>query len=277
MLLACVGVLAISVPAVRSLATKPTNEAVTALYAFGDSYSDTGAGFVAGNGPTAVAYFARHLGLEMQTPDQSSSSRASINFAVSGAGTGEGSGQRIGGALIGMGMREQANRWVQRVHSGTSTFDPASTLFFVAGGLNDAKVPTEEVVTNLHRTVQTLHGAGARKFLIARLPEHIPQFTAVGRRLNPAIETLVAALSRELPDSEIMLSDWGAFFDDVLQRAREFGIDDTENKCAGRAIFGEDPAPCLAPERHFYYHASHPSTKVHSIVGCRLYQEWRNR
>jgi phospholipase/lecithinase/hemolysin len=261
-----------TVPASASAAP---NRGVNALYVFGDSYSDTGAGFVAGNGPTAVAYFARHLGLELVTPDEASGSRASINFAVSGAGTGEGQGQRIGAALIGLGMLDQANRWVERVRAGSIAFDPESTLFFLAGGLNDGKVPTDEVVANLRRILQTLHGAGARKFLIARLPEHIPQFTAVGRRLNPAIEALATASAKEFSDSKIMLSHWGSFFDDVLQRAPEFGIDDTENKCAGRAIFGEDATPCAAPERHFYYHANHPSTKVHSIVGTRLYEEWR--
>lgn len=276
-LLSCAVVVATVFQSVTPAAASASAEGVRALYVFGDSYSDTGAGFVAGNGPTAVAYFAQHLGLDLVTPETAGNPRASINFAVSGAGTGQGQGQRIGGALIGLGMQDQANRWVQRVQSGAIAFDPGATLFFVAGGLNDGKVATEEVVANLRRIVRTLYGAGARRFLIARLPEHIPQFTAVGRRLNPAIETLTAALRQELPKSEIVLSGWGAFFDDVIVRAQEFGIDDTQNKCAGRAIFEEDSTPCVEPERHFYYHAGHPSTKVHGIVGRRLYEEWRKQ
>lgn len=252
-------------------------EQVRTLYAFGDSYSDTGAGFIASNGPTAIAHFARHLGLQLMIPDQASSPRASINFAVSGASTGEGRGQRIGGALIGTGMQDQVHQWAAQVQAGALAFDPAATLFFVAGGLNDGKVATEEVTGNLRRLVQTLHGAGGRRFLLARLPEHIPQFAAVGRRLNPALAALAAELRRELPDSDIALSGWGAFFDAVIQNPRDFGIDDIENACAGRAIFGEDPTPCAEPERHFYYHSGHPSAKVHAIVGRRLYEEWRKR
>ncbi len=33
----------------------------TMLYVFGDSYSDTGAGYVDSDGPTAVAYLAQRL------------------------------------------------------------------------------------------------------------------------------------------------------------------------------------------------------------------------
>jgi cholinesterase len=33
----------------------------TMLYVFGDSYSDSGSGYVDSNGPTAVAYLARNL------------------------------------------------------------------------------------------------------------------------------------------------------------------------------------------------------------------------
>ena len=35
------------------------------LYVFGDSYSDIGAGYIDGNGPTAVAYLAWLMGLQL--------------------------------------------------------------------------------------------------------------------------------------------------------------------------------------------------------------------
>lgn len=41
------------------------------LYVFGDSYSDFGAGYVDGDGPTAVAYLAWNMGLEFtQEPNR---------------------------------------------------------------------------------------------------------------------------------------------------------------------------------------------------------------
>ncbi len=41
---------------------------ITRLYVFGDSYSDTGAGYLDGNGPTAIAYLAGRLGLPLALP-----------------------------------------------------------------------------------------------------------------------------------------------------------------------------------------------------------------
>lgn len=41
--------------------TKAPNREV--LYVFGDSYSDSGAGYLDGNGPTAVVYLATSLGV----------------------------------------------------------------------------------------------------------------------------------------------------------------------------------------------------------------------
>ncbi len=45
-------------PAIAQTKTAPP---ITRLYVFGDSYSDIGEGYLDGNGPTAVAYFADHL------------------------------------------------------------------------------------------------------------------------------------------------------------------------------------------------------------------------
>ncbi len=62
---------------------------VDRLYVFGDSYSDIGYRYRDCNGPTAVAYFAREMGLELthiKAPDWQGHS---LDFASSGAVTGE--------------------------------------------------------------------------------------------------------------------------------------------------------------------------------------------
>src|SRR5262245_23703676 len=60
------------------------------LYVFGDSYSDIGAGYIDGNGPTAVAYLGWLMGLQVASSKAPDASGKSLIFAVSGAGTGEG-------------------------------------------------------------------------------------------------------------------------------------------------------------------------------------------
>jgi len=245
----------------------------TRLYVFGDSYSDTGAGYLDGNGPTAVAYLAGHLGFALVPSNASDTTGKSLNFAVSGAGTGSGSGKRIKGALLGLGMRNQVEDFAARVHAGSVHFQPETTLFFIAGGLNDERLATATTVENLKTEVRILYGLGGRRFLIALLPISIPGFSDVSKRLNPALARIPRELAAELPDASIGLSHWGVFFDDVMHEPAKYGITNTSDACAGRAIFNEDPTPCSKPESYFYYHAEHPSTAVQKVVGKKLYEE----
>jgi cholinesterase len=106
------------------------------LYAFGDSYTDSGAGYVDGNGPTAVVYLAQSLGIPLTYAGDPRSSGKSLNYAVSGAETGSADGLRS------MGMQTQVLDFTARVSSGTIHFKPEKTLFFLAGGLNDKDLPT---------------------------------------------------------------------------------------------------------------------------------------
>src|SRR3984885_13353094 len=64
------------------------------LYVFGDSYSDSGAGYVDGNGPTAVVYLAQRLGIPFTYDGDPNSTGKGLNFSVSAARTGEDPGHR---------------------------------------------------------------------------------------------------------------------------------------------------------------------------------------
>ncbi len=59
------------------------------IYVFGDSYSDIGRGWVDSDGPTAVAYMAQRMGLTMVPSNTPDAEEKSLDFAVSGAPTGE--------------------------------------------------------------------------------------------------------------------------------------------------------------------------------------------
>ena len=158
---------------------------------FGDSYSDIGAGYIDGNGPTAVAYLGWLMGLQVASSKATNAAGKSLVFAVSGAGTGEGAGRQVKDALLGYGMLNQVRDFAARVKSGEIAFDPQTTLFFLAGGLNDGRRETATTLANLRQQLQLLRELGARHVTIARLPTKIPQFAAVGLRLNPAYEQFV--------------------------------------------------------------------------------------
>lgn len=251
--------------------TTPTT-AYARMYVFGDSYSDIGAGYVDGNGPTAVAYLGWLMGLPVASSKAPNASTRSLIFAVSGAGTGEGTGRPVKDALFGYGMINQLQDFAARVKSGEVAFDPQTTLFFLAGGLNDGRRQTEETLANLRQQLQILRGLGARHVTIARLPTKIPSFAAVGLRLNPAYEAFV---KQEAAASglDLWLNQWGAAFDDVMDHPSAHGIANTTDACAGRAIFGQDATPAGDPATFYYYHAGHPSTAVHRIVGKTLFEE----
>src|SRR5262249_36453134 len=91
--------------------------------------------------------------------------------------------------------------------------------------------------------------------------------------LNPQLRAIPARVRSQLADAEIGISNWGGFFDDVIRNPSRYGIENTTDQCAGRALFGEDPKPCARPAVYFYYHEGHPSTAVHKIVGDKLYEE----
>jgi cholinesterase len=261
---------------VSALVAQGTAQAPTTpysrMYVFGDSYSDIGAGYVDGNGPTAVAYLGWLMGLSITSSTAPGNAEKSLVFAVSGAGTGEGAGHRIKDALLGYGMVNQVQDFAARVKAGEIKFDRRTTLFFLAGGLNDGRLATETTIAHLRRHIEVLRDLGGRHFTVALLPTKIPQFSAVATRLDPAIRQFVEGEGRSL-GIEIWLNHWGADFDDVMEHPDVYGIANTTSACAGRAIFDQDTTPIGDPATFFFYHEGHPSTAVHRIVGRKLYEE----
>jgi phospholipase/lecithinase/hemolysin len=255
------------------LTVQAADPRIARLYVFGDSYSDNGAGYLDGDGPTAVAYLARRLGFELKPATKSDSASESLDFAVSGAQTGRGAGRKVKDALLGRGMMDQVDDFAARVRSGHIVFQPEATLFFLAGGLNNGRVPSGETVANLETEIRQLYDAGARRFRVALLPTAIPAFSEVGLRLNPELRRIPDEMQTQLPGSQIALSNWGMFFDEVIRDPSRYGIKNTTDRCAGRAIFDEDTTPCPKPSTFYYYHSGHPSTAVHKVVGDKLYEE----
>lgn len=266
-------VLACSVLLAPAIAQAANSAPIHRMYVFGDSYSDIGEGYLDGNGPTSVAYLAERLGFALFPSDADDAANQSLDFAISGAQTGSGAGSKIGYSLLGYGMRNQVDDFASRVKVHTIAFDPKTTLFFLAGGLNDSHLPSATTVANLSGEIRTLYALGGRRFAVALMPTAIPAFSAVGIRLNPALERIPEELSPQLPGAEIVLSHWGPFYDDVMLHPAQYGITNTTDACAGRAIFHQDATPCASPETHFYYHSGHPSTATHKAVGDKLYEE----
>jgi phospholipase/lecithinase/hemolysin len=251
----------------------------TQLYVFGDSYSDSGAGYVDGNGPTAVVYLAQRLGIPFTYFGDPKTKvehpiREGLNFAVSGARSGAGEGSYgPHHELLGRGMRNQVDDFAAMAKAGDVRFDPKQTMFFLLGGLNDGRLPAGETRANEEALIDTLYALGGRRFMVALLPVKITGFAAAGTRANTELETLSEEMKAKYHDIHIALSHWGMFYDQVFTHPAQYGFTNTTDKCAGRALRNEDTTPCATPQSYFFYHAEHPSTATHKVVGDMLYQE----
>lgn len=245
------------------------------LYVFGDSYSDSGAGYVDTNGPTAVVVLAEKLKIPFTyAGDKNAKSDDGLNYAVSGAQTGAGLGKHYAhGEFLAYGMRNQVDDFIKAVQTSAIKFKPAETMFFFAGGLNDGRLTNEITVANLEGEIESLYAIGARRFAVAVLPTKIPGFDRTAIRLNSSLEKVPAEMKAKHPDMRIYTSEWGRFFDRVMDNASDYGITDTVGPCAGRLLHNQDPTPCAHPETHYYYHEAHPSAATHRAVGEMLYQE----
>jgi phospholipase/lecithinase/hemolysin len=171
-------------------------------------------------------------------------------------------------------MQNQVADFVAALKSGAiAPIDPAQTMFFFAGGLNDRGTPDGYTRTNLEQEIDTLYALGARRFMVALLPTKIPQFATAGTQFNPELAKIPAEEQAKHPDIRIANSNWGPFFDEVITNPAKYGITDTTSPCAGRTIRNQDTTPCPSPATHFFFHEGHPSTATHRAVGDMLYTE----
>ena len=238
-------------------------------FLFGDSYTDTGAYVPLTNGTTAAAYMASLFGINVVTSKNPAPGTSGVNFAESGARVAQGPNPP---ATQPRSLTQQVAEFQAYVQSGALTFDPASTLFFLSGGLNDHTSPTGPIVDATFQQVATLYGLGGRFFEIALLPSLVPAFADSARTLNPVYQQIVPQLQALYPDATIRLSNWGTYYDDILRNPAPYGITNTTDQCFNLQTGQRDPA-CTDPDKYFYYYIVHPSDHTHKIVGQELYAE----
>jgi cholinesterase len=256
-----------------TLCAQTSKRPYSQLYVFGDSYSDTGAGFPFADGPTAVAYLAQRLGLPFTYYGAPASKGKGLNFAVSAAQTGADPGVHQSGALFKLGMKNQVEEFAALLKSGEVKFDPAETMFFFAGGLNDRGTTEGYTRTNEEAEIESLYALGARRFMVALLPTQIPVFATAGAQFNPEIAKIPAEEKAKHPDIRIATSNWGAFFDEVITHPAQYGITNTTIPCSVGLTPDAAHSACATPTTYFYYFAAHPSTAAHKAAGDMLYNE----
>lgn len=280
---ASTGLLLVSVP---SSAAAPT---FTALYAFGDSLSDSGslfgitggtyppAPYVAGrfsDGPVAVEYLAAGL--------LGAGSTHFHNMAIGGARTGvTGSAD---GSLGGYptGMSSQLSRYVTSLGLG-GTAD-SGALYFVMGGANDMRDAfaagdvaggLSAAIGNLTTIVATLHGLGATNFFLPNLPDlgltpearSVPDpfpgvtFSSLASQasvvFNQQLSAAYGALAAQWTDEHFYFYDAMAAQQAITAGSPDNGFSNVTSPCVGTG----------ACATSLYFDTIHPTAAVHAMLG----------
>lgn len=239
------------------------------MYLFGDSYTDTGAYFPLTNGSTAAAYMAQSFGLDVVTSLEPAPGTRSVNFAESGARVAQGPNAP---ATQPRSLTQQVAEFQTYLQTGALSFNPADSLFFLSGGLNDHVSPTAPIAAATFAQVATLYGLGARHFEIALLPSLVPAFADSAQSLNPVYQQIVPQMQAMYPDATVSLSNWGTYYDDILRSPQTYGITNSTDQCFNLQTGSVEPA-CTNPDEYFYYYIVHPSDRSHRIVGSQLFLE----
>ncbi|KAB8314729.1 SGNH/GDSL hydrolase family protein [Tolypothrix campylonemoides VB511288] len=256
----------------QSSNTVQISHQVNQLYVFGDSLSDVGNVLQAtggtyppsppyfqgrySNGPVWVEYLASDLGL---TPKQNT------NFAYGGATTGSGSMNGIPSLLAQVDSFTKAHRQVN-----------ANALYVLWAGANDylhgtTTNPTQ-LSENLSRAVQSLSKAGAKKILVANLPDLGKLPGTSNNSYSSALSSLTVAhnlslaksldvLKQELgSDTQIIELDVYSLYHQAITDPAKFGLTNVTSACLNNA------ASCSNPNKFLFWDGIHPTTAAHQIL-----------
>lgn len=245
----------------------------TALYAFGDSLTDTGrnpsgTNYYQGrysNGPLWIEYLSPMLGIPY---------KASNNLAVSGSETSD-----LASEIAAMPASTNLRSSLFAVWSGANDF-----LDHPEYGENDAlwNAVISNAVLNITNAVSTLYTSGAREVLVGNLPNlgQLPVLSQVGtltnyidgkvQLFNGALGTAVTNLMEGYPGLRIYLMDANQEFTNVYNSPATCGftvvsIDALQDPNLTDKSFNGPGADYL------FWDTIHPTTKMHARIGALAY------
>src|ERR687886_241969 len=252
------------------LSTK-SSDSINELYVFGDSLSDMGTVFrmTGGTYPPHPTYYqgrysngrvwVEYLADRLKLP-----SDRVTNFAYGGATTGSSSSSLVPGLLTQVQSFTQA-------HQRTNP----DALYVLWAGANDylqgassATIPVE----NVTGAIASLAGVGAKKLLVANLPDlgQLPatrthansaSLTALTQAHNQGLRRALKVLSQQHSDLKIATLDANALYRDAIASPAKYGLTNVMSAClSGGGV-------CGSPDRFLFWDGIHPTTAAHKILG----------
>ena len=254
-----------------------TGYSFTALYAFGDSLSDTGRNPASpaqsyfngrySNGPLWVEYLSANLGLPYN---------AANNFAVSGSTTSD-----LLPEIAGLPASSNLPSALFTIESGGNDFLDSAGL-----GTNDAAwgVVVSSAVTNFSNAVGVLYAGGAREILVANLSNigQIPFFGIFPANYRVYVDSKVAAFNRQLASAmtnfmqhstglRIYLADFNRESSNIINAPVSYGFT--------VSTIGALQDPDLTDKsftgpgaNYVFWDPVHPTTKGHALLAAVAFQ-----
>lgn len=266
------------------------------LYAFGDSYTDNGAGQAFtqtlvkqkvkdaqdlpgslywegrwSNGPTAV----ENLATALKTP--------LTDYGVGGAKSGNGNYYAWMEPARNTGLLGQVDDHLRTASAQKA--DPKA-LYFIFISANDffewadfshpesVQSLAETSVANIQKAVATLTAAGAKHFLVVGTTDlsHVPAVVQ-GNQIENA-KSFQQVLEQQLPSAlakmakvhnvKISFFDHLKFSNDIRANADEAGLTDPDRPC--QATYPDVKPVCKNPDAHYYWDEWHPTRKIHALA-----------
>jgi phospholipase/lecithinase/hemolysin len=224
------------------------------------------------NGPAAVEVMAQALGLPLN------------NLAYGGATTGLGSGP-LPGLPVNTGVLGQVATFAGQLGGGLAD---AAGLYVVWAGANDVEylgatpAVVQQAIVNLVQAVGTLHGLGARNFLLPGLPDlgltpaaaaqppgTATALSALSTQFNAALGQSYQQLAAALPGVTFYGFDVAHIQRTVAQAPQSYGFTDVTTPCFGGYVGVPGPI-CSDPTGRFYWDALHPSAHAHALLGAQF-------
>ncbi len=244
-------------------------DAIASLYVFGDSLSDVGNVFRTTGGmypPNPSYYQGRYsngrVWVEYLSDRLNLSSPPTNNFAWGGATTGSN------------GYVPSLLTQVQSFIQANPQINPDALYVLWAGandylqGASNATVP----VQNVTQAIASLADVGAKKILVANLPDlgQLPatrtsanstSLSALTGAHNQGLRRSLKLLTQKHSDLEIATLDADALYREARSNPKTFGLSNTIAAC-----FSGSRA-CGNPDEFLFWDGIHPTTAAHRILG----------
>lgn len=277
------------------------------LYAFGDSYSDNGAGEAFtktlvtqkvkdaqelpgslywqgrwSNGPTAVEDLAHALNVPL------------TDYAIGGAKSGDGNYYAWMMPTRNTGVAGQIADYLQAANKHRA--DPKA-LYFIFVSANDffewadfshpesIETLSQSSVANIHKATRTLIAAGARQVMVVGTTDlsHVPAVvqgnqvdnaTRYQQALEQNLPVVLQALAKN-HDVRVSYFDHLAFSNTLRASADAAGLTDLTRPC--QATYPAVKPVCEHPDSHYYWDEWHPTRKVHSLAAQAMLATLKSR